>query len=108
MTRATARSRKKPVIYPTLEDTIGNTPLIALQRIGTGLSAQAIRVTASDLAALPLPPDRAAWKEASDALREGDVYGCGRHMMRAYGLNHRADLYDWWEQRVNGSRGRSD
>ncbi len=34
MTRATARSRKKPVIYPTLEDTIGNTPLIALQRIG--------------------------------------------------------------------------
>ncbi|PRD66530.1 cysteine synthase CysM [Malikia granosa] len=34
MTRATARSRKKPVIYPSLEDTIGNTPLIALQRIG--------------------------------------------------------------------------
>ncbi len=34
MTRATARSRKKPVIYPTLEDTIGNTPLIAPQRIG--------------------------------------------------------------------------
>ena len=34
MTRATPRSRKKPVIYPTLEDTIGNTPLIALQRIG--------------------------------------------------------------------------
>ena len=34
MTRATARSRKKPVTYPTLEDTIGNTPLIALQRIG--------------------------------------------------------------------------
>ena len=34
MTRATARSRKKPVVYPTLEDTIGNTPLIALQRIG--------------------------------------------------------------------------
>ena len=34
MTRATARSRKKPVIYPTLEDTVGRTPLIALQRIG--------------------------------------------------------------------------
>ncbi|MEO0002955.1 MAG: O-acetylserine (Thiol)-lyase [Pseudomonadota bacterium] len=34
MTRAIPRSRKKPVIYPTLEDTIGNTPLIALQRIG--------------------------------------------------------------------------
>lgn len=34
MTRATPRSRKKPVVYPTLEDTIGNTPLIALQRIG--------------------------------------------------------------------------
>lgn len=81
---------------------------IALQRIGTGLSAQAIRVTASDLAALPLPSDRTAWKDASDALRNGDVYGCGRHMIRAYGLNHRADLYDWWEQRVNGSRGRSD
>ncbi|MDD2729093.1 cysteine synthase CysM [Malikia sp.] len=34
MTRATPRSRKKPVVYPTLEDTIGHTPLIALQRIG--------------------------------------------------------------------------
>jgi len=34
MTRATARSRKKPVTYPTLEDTVGRTPLIALQRIG--------------------------------------------------------------------------
>ena len=34
ITLATARSRKKPVIYPTLEDTVGRTPLIALQRIG--------------------------------------------------------------------------
>jgi len=34
MTRVTARSRKKPVTYPTLEDTVGRTPLIALQRIG--------------------------------------------------------------------------
>ncbi|CAB4880160.1 unannotated protein [freshwater metagenome] len=80
---------------------------IALQRIGTGLSAQAIRVTASDLAALPLPADRTAWKDASDSLQNGDVYGCGRHMIHAYGLAHRADLYDWWEQRVNGSRERS-
>jgi cysteine synthase B len=34
MTRATARSRKKTIHYPTLEDTVGRTPLIALQRIG--------------------------------------------------------------------------
>ena len=40
MTRAIPRSRKKPVIYPTLEDTIGNTPLIALQRIGAGTNRE--------------------------------------------------------------------
>ncbi len=34
MTRATTRSRKKAIQYPTLEDTVGRTPLIALQRIG--------------------------------------------------------------------------
>ena len=40
MTRATVRSRKKPVIYPTLEDTVGRTPLIALQRIGAAASRE--------------------------------------------------------------------
>ncbi len=40
MTRAIPRSRKKLAIYPTLEDTIGNTPLIALQRIGAGTNRE--------------------------------------------------------------------
>ncbi len=34
MTRVPARSKKKPRTYPTIEAAIGNTPLVALQRIG--------------------------------------------------------------------------
>ncbi len=79
---------------------------IALQRIGTGLSAHAIRVTASDLARLPIPSDNAAWIEAASALQRGSVLDCGRRMLHAYGLSSRNDLYDWWAARVSGSTAR--
>lgn len=76
---------------------------IVTQRVGTGLSAHAIRVTASDLARLPLPSDASAWQEAASALQRGDVLDCGRRVLDAYGFSQRDDLYRWWAERVSGS-----
>jgi hypothetical protein len=76
------------------------------QRLGTGLSAQSIRVTAADLARLPLPTDTEHWDLATASLAAGDVLACGRHMLAAYGLAESNDLSDWWAKRVSGSTGR--
>ena len=67
-----------------------------------------VRVTASDLGAIPLPSDDRAWSDAARRLHEGDVAGCGTTMLAAYGLGDRTDLYDWWWERVSGSRGPRD
>jgi N-6 DNA Methylase len=42
---------------------------LARRAAGTGLERSALRVSGPDLAALPLPPDRAAWGRAADAWR---------------------------------------
>jgi len=71
---------------------------LAHRRMGSGLSAAAVRVSASDLAQIPLPTHGDPWVRATVALRGGDVAACGRAMGEAYGLAHRADLFEWWEQ----------
>lgn len=76
------------------------------QRLGTGLSAQSIRVTAADLTRLPLPTGTEHWDLATASLAAGDVLACGRHLLAAYGLAERDDLLDWWAKRVSGSTGR--
>ncbi len=73
---------------------------IAHRRTGSGLSARAIRVTASDLHALPLPVGHAAWDDAVARLRSGDVAGTGEAMMRAYGCGDDAVLRLWWERNL--------
>jgi hypothetical protein len=78
------------------------------RRLGSGLSANTVRVTASDLAAIPLPRDTEAWHDASTHLRDGDIAACGQAMLVAYGLADRRDLYEWWWERVSGSRERRD
>ncbi len=70
---------------------------LAHRRLGSGLSASAVRVSAADLAQVPLPTDDDAWERATAALRDGDVVGCGRAMVEAYGLADRVDLCEWWE-----------
>ena len=72
---------------------------IAHRRTGSGLSARSIRVTASDLHALPLPGVASAWETAVERLRAGDVLGSGESMMDAYGCDDAA-LFAWWGQRV--------
>jgi len=82
---------------------------LAHERAGTGLSAQTIRVVASDLARLPLPVDQPAWDEAVTLLASGDIAACGRQMMRAHAIDSASAfaLYDWWLPRVSGSTART-
>lgn len=75
------------------------TTLAVLDAAGTAMSADAIRVSAARLARLPLPPDRGAWDEAAAAARRGDIDECGWAMLRAHGLSHRCDVFEFWRSR---------
>lgn len=80
----------------------------ATRYLGAGLTPGSVKVSARQLAALPLPPDTAAWAEgarlaeqaqrAADADRPALLGAAGRAMTAAY----RADpaTFDWWWDRV--------
>jgi SAM-dependent methyltransferase len=73
---------------------------------GTGLSADAIRLSPVTLGTLPWPDGGLA--PAVCALRAGDVRGCGAAVDAAYGIADDEALFDWWTallERVE-SRGR--
>ncbi|MGB0113998.1 MAG: N-6 DNA methylase [Ilumatobacteraceae bacterium] len=61
---------------------------------GTGLSADAIRTSPTVLAALPWPAGDLA--VAVDAVRRGDVRGCGAAVDAAYGIVDDTALDAWW------------
>jgi len=66
---------------------------------GTGLSADAIRLSPVTLAALPWPAGNL--EVAVDALRRDDVRGCGAAVDAAYGIRDEStlfelSLFDWW------------
>jgi hypothetical protein len=84
--------------------------LAAARYLGTALSARAIKLSAKQLAALPLPADRRAWDRAaelaraaqesgSDEERRGRLVECAEEMCVAYGGGHAAAL-DWWRGRA--------
>jgi hypothetical protein len=61
---------------------------------GTGLSADAIRLSPAVLGALPWPGGDL--ERAVRALRAGDVRGCGAAVDVAYGIDDDRVLFDWW------------
>jgi hypothetical protein len=61
---------------------------------GTGLSADAIRLSPVTLGALPWPDGDLG--PAVCALRAGDVRGCGAAVDAAYGIGDDEALFDWW------------
>jgi SAM-dependent methyltransferase len=61
---------------------------------GTGLAADAIRLSPATLAALPWPAGDLT--PAVVALRDGDVRACGRAVDAAYGVGEDDELFDWW------------
>ena len=70
---------------------------------GAALSTTAIKLSARQLAALPLPAE--PWADAIEALQAGDHETFGRRMGHAYRLPD-TDVFDWWFARVSGTRRR--
>jgi SAM-dependent methyltransferase len=68
--------------------------------LGAALSASAIKLSAAQVLAVPLPDRR--WDAAAGALAAGDVEQCARLMDAAYGT----DLFDWWNDRRVSRRSR--
>jgi hypothetical protein len=89
--------------------------MLATQSAGTGLSTRAIRVRASDLAAVPLPADEQAWNDGAVAAEQAHAAAhAGHHgerqqhlralaaaMATAFGCTAHADeLMAWWWERI--------
>jgi hypothetical protein len=70
----------------------------ARQAAGTARSPGAVRLSATQLAQLPLPTDRALWNEGSEQLRAGQLTTAVRTLTAAYGLNEhdQSVVLDWW------------
>jgi SAM-dependent methyltransferase len=85
----------------------------AARYLGTGLTARAIKLSAKQLATLPLPGDRDAWdrgaalaraaQEAeSDDVRRRLLAACAAQMCTAYGVGD-GEVADWWADRAGVS-----
>jgi hypothetical protein len=69
---------------------------------GSGLSADAVRLTAKLVLQIPLPVDRHAWTRATAALRAGDLEAYGPLACEAYGISgaEARRLRTWWSSRL--------
>ena len=86
--------------------------LIAARRhLGAARSASALRLSASDVLALPLPADGRAWDRAASAFAAAssaadpdahrtELRASARAMGEAYGLDGDDELLAWWEARL--------
>jgi SAM-dependent methyltransferase len=63
---------------------------------GAALSGDAVKLSATQLRAIPLPAAGPDWDDAAVALRSGDVLAAGAAMGRAYGI----DVLGWWSARL--------
>ncbi len=64
------------------------------RRAGTGMSATAIRLSPEVLASLPWPAGDLT--DAVEALRAGDIRGCGSAVDRAYAIANDDEMSVWW------------
>jgi hypothetical protein len=70
----------------------------ATQHLGAARSATALKLSAREVRALPLPHPSSTWDQASAALRAGDIVRSGHLMCEAYGVDDAA--FTWWEGRL--------
>jgi hypothetical protein len=70
--------------------------------IGSGLSADAVRLSAKLLLDVPLPTDRRAWTAARTALQHGDLDRFARQACRSYRIPEAEvdGLLAWWSARL--------
>jgi hypothetical protein len=66
--------------------------------VGTGLSGRSIKLSARQVAALPLPSDPAAWDQGARHAEAGDLLACARVMTAAYG--EAESVLAWWRERA--------
>ncbi|KAA1426516.1 HsdM family class I SAM-dependent methyltransferase [Nocardioides antri] len=78
----------------------------AARYLGTGLTPGSVKVSARQLAALPLPPDAGPWAAGADLARDGRVAEAGAVMTGAYGIDPRSGVLDWWLGRLGATRPR--
>lgn len=81
----------------------------ALHRAGgTALTADAIKLSAAQVRAIPLPEDERRWREAAAGLADGtlDHGPFARLMTEAYGLAADHEVVGWWLSRLPSWRGR--
>ena len=82
----------------------------AARYLGTGLSARSVKLSAKQLAALPLPENHGAWDRGAEQARRAQqsvsaaerrelLVECADAMCAAYAGDHAAAL-DWWKDRA--------
>ena len=71
---------------------------------GTGRSATAIRLGPRWLSELPWPAASEPLSAATSAFAHGDVLGCGRAVLAAYGRPDDEELLQWWSGLLPGRR----
>ncbi|HWJ82766.1 MAG TPA: N-6 DNA methylase [Nocardioides sp.] len=74
----------------------------AARYLGTGLSPGSVKVSARQLAALPLPRDADAWAEGAGLARAGRIEEAGAVMTTAYGVAPEPVL-PWWRERLSAA-----
>jgi len=65
---------------------------------GAALAPDAIKLSARQVLAVPLPTHDAAWQRGADALAAGRVLDAGREMNEAFGAEE--EVFDWWRARL--------
>ena len=75
---------------------------------GTALAADTIKLSAGQVAGVPLPAHRGAWDRGTSCLSSGgaiDWDRFGAAMLEAYGLRHDHPVLAWWRSRLPASGG---
>jgi hypothetical protein len=68
---------------------------------GTARSRHALKLSARQALAVPLPVDTARWHAAADALRQGaSPADVAQDMTQAYGLAPADPVLAWWRERA--------
>lgn len=84
------------------------------RRAGSGLSGRAMRISAADVAAIPLPGDAEAWARGAGLVRRARgaatdrdasawaaaLAAAGRTMTEAYGFDPAHPVVAWWQGRL--------
>ncbi len=67
--------------------------------LGAGMTTTAIKLSASQVATIPIPLQQGNWDDAAAALRDCDIIACANAMQDAYEVDDPA-LWQWWSSRA--------